>query len=225
MPIFRTRAGRRVAISLKEAQEQELQPHYSKNEAGEWLVEKIDIHRGGIELIKPNRFRYKPHHWDTFWATAFGEAQNSGFKSHELDLILHVFSQWDLNRRAQELLQDFRAGRADLITALSKDPMLQDHPAMLREVMELSVSGGLPARRPGRPANPDPGALELYAWASWYYVRESISLDEACARAVENHPRHVPASWRKDAAGTLKRNFARFDALPGHSTKAFRGQK
>lgn len=224
MPVFRTRAGRRISIHLKEAQVHELQNHYAKNDEGEWIVEDIEVDRRGITLIERGRFRFKPYEWDTFWSAALGSAQDARLRGTEVDLILMVFGQWDLNRRADALMQDVHAGKAGLRNALENEPDLQDHPAIQREVMELYISGGLPKRRPGRPSNPDPGALELYAWANWYYVDNNISLEEACERAIETHPHHIPAKWQSAPAETLRRYFGRIDRLPGHTLKAYRNR-
>lgn len=229
MPVFRTRAGRCAAIHLKEAQIDELRNQYAKNDDGEWIVDDIEVDRRGILLRRagPGALVYRPHPenaWAAFWA-ALGVADDAKLRGDDAGLLIAVFARWDENRRAYALIEDARAGKADLRAKLIEQPDLQDHPAMLREVMEMYIAGGLPKGRPGRRANPDPGALELYAWANWYYVHENLSLDEACMRAVERHLHHVPDSWRCEPAETLRRYVERYDALPGHTMKKYRQQK
>jgi len=120
MPIFRTRAGRRLQIPLKEAQEYELQAHYANNDSGEWIVEDIEVDRRGITLVERGRLTYKPYEWHAFWTNALGSAQDVRLRGTDTDLILMVFAQWDLNQRANALMHNVHAGDADLRSALEK---------------------------------------------------------------------------------------------------------
>ena len=94
------------------------------------------------------------------------------------------------------------------------DPSLFEHPRIMRALAIAFRDDAMPKRKKGKKRKLNPGVVELYGWAHWYYEEYSLTWEKSCERACSSHEHLVPESWEGDQVVNLQKEAKRF--LDGH---------
>ncbi|GAC1034393.1 hypothetical protein thsps21_52220 [Pseudomonas sp. No.21] len=153
----------------------------------------------------------------SFWATTLKLDTQASLK------ILHLFYHWLNHKFAESAEESIIKGELTFEDVREIRSEAFQVPSFQRFFSESFAAGNLPKRTKGKRRKHNSDIEDLYALACRIY-RETpqLSWEVACFEATVRRADLVPASWRKDPEGNLKREAARYWDDSRYSQKSYR---
>lgn len=190
---------------------------------GNLMAESITIwkgfgdYSGGLTINGNSRwFCYTPEFWSHVKTALPDGFKLTGEDAYRFWLTLKsIVNSWEAEVHAIAIKRN-----PNLLSLIQiEKPYLFDHPVIQAELVKAFRNNQInqsPAKK-GRPIELTEKKLEMYHWV-YFYRFQGMSLEDACEKTINKHPKLVPDNW-SDTNKTLQKHVTRLDKIPSISQR------
>lgn len=216
-----------VLIPLDEFRLQELKKRLPQFIEGEDIrVDNIIISREGIVLQVNNMEIVETFgFWDDFLKSIVKKPYLfQTYEGIECEKVLKQLESWKQKQNAEIAVCKLKNSETSVAQLVSDMPTLFCYEPLKSY---LSDPKNHKNTKKGKPVEFHQNEYQLYMYANHYYVHDFCSYEEACFKAIENHPELIPKTWKTVSADqTLRTRITnKYDAHPELSQKSYRKKR